>query len=133
MKRTEARELLFTLLYEAQFSDPGNFDEIYRTELRCRGIEDDEYVRRVFYGIGENLTEIDGIIECHAKGWKSGRLSRVTCAILRLCIYELKYEKDIPMNVSLNEAVELAKKYGEDKAAGFINGILNCIAHEIED
>ena len=56
MKRTEARELLFTLLYEAQFSDPGNFDEIYRTELRCRGIEDDEYVRRVFYGIGENLT-----------------------------------------------------------------------------
>ena len=109
MKRTEARELLFTLLYEAQFSDPGNFDEIYRTELRCRGIEDDEYVRRVFYGIGENLTEIDGIIECHAKGWKSGRLSKVTCAILRLCIYELKYEKDIPMNESLNEAVKLAK------------------------
>lgn len=63
MKRTEARELLFTLLYEAQFSDPGNYDEIYRTELRCRGIEDDEYVRRVFYGIGENLTEIDGIID----------------------------------------------------------------------
>ncbi len=127
MKRTEARELLFTLLYEAQFSDPDNFDEIYRTELRCREIEDDEYVRRVFYGIGEKLSEIDDIIECHA----NGRLSKVTCAILRLCIYELKYEKDIPMNVSLNEAVELAKKYGEDKAAGFINGILNCIAHEI--
>lgn len=130
MKRREARELLLTLLYEAQFYKEADVDEIYGTALRYRGIEDDGYVRRAFYTIDENLADIDAVIAEHAKGWNAGRISKVTRSILRLCVYEMMFEKDIPVNVSLNEAVELAKKYDGDKSGGFVNGVLNAISKE---
>lgn len=127
MKRREARELLFTLLYETQFNRDADVDEIYGTALKYRGIEDDEYVRRAFYTIDENLSDIDKEIADHSKGWSAGRISKVTRSILRLCVYEMMFEPDIPVNVSLNEAVELAKKYDGDKSGGFVNGVLNAI------
>ncbi len=131
MKRREARELLLTLLYEAQFYKDADADEIYGTALRYRGIEDDGYVRRAFYTINEKLSDIDAVIAGHAKGWNAGRISKVTRSILRLCVYEMMFEKDIPVNVSLNEAVELAKKYDGGKSGGFVNGVLNAVSKEL--
>lgn len=133
MNRREAREQLFTLLFETQFVGGEDYDTVYRDELILRGLEDDAYVRRVFYGIGEHLPELDGMIAKYSSGWKSDRMSRVLRAIMRLAIYEMKYESDIPTKVSLNEAVELAKKYDTEKSAGFVNGILNSVARELEE
>lgn len=132
MNRREAREQLFTLLFRTQFSSGEDYDGIYREELILRDLEDDEYVRRVYYGIGEKLPEIDGLIAKYSSRWNSDRMSKVIRAVMRLAVYEMKYEDDIPVKVSLNEAIELAKKYDTEKAAGFVNGILNSVAQEIE-
>ena len=131
MNRREAREQLFTLLFETQFVGGEDYDTVYREELVLRGLEDDAYVRRVYYGIGEHLSELDAMIAKYSSGWKSDRMSRVLRAIMRLAIYEMKYESDIPTKVSLNEAVELAKKFDTEKSAGFVNGILNSVTREL--
>ena len=130
MNRREAREQLFTLLFETQFVGGEDYDTVYREELVLRGLED-AYVRRVYYGIGEHLSELDAMIAKYSSGWKSDRMSRVLRAIMRLAIYEMKYESDIPTKVSLNEAVELAKKFDTEKSAGFVNGILNSVTREL--
>ena len=85
---------------------------------------DMEYVIRVLKGVQENKETIDIEIEKYLKNWKLNRLSKIDITILRVCTYEFLYENDIPENVSINEAVELAKKYSADKSASFINGVL---------
>ena len=77
------------------------------------------------------LEIIDGVIGRHAKGWKTSRISKVSRSILRLCVYEMLYE-EIPYSVSINEAVELAKKFDDEKARPFINGILNSVKNALE-
>lgn len=126
MKRREAREALFVLLYEMTFNTPGELEEIIEKERENRDL-DDEYLLSSIRGIYENLSVIDNKIAGHARGWKMERLSRITLAILRLSTYEMTYT-DIPYTISINEAVELAKKYDHDQAPTFINGILNAIA-----
>ena len=76
----------------------------------------------------EKQRQIDALVERYSNGWKVKRISRISLAILRLCIYEMLYVEDIPFSVSINEAVELCKKYNDDKAPAFVNGILNTIA-----
>ena len=73
------------------------------------------------------ILEIDKIIGEHAHGWRTDRLARVSRAVLRLAVYELVYEKDIPSSVTINEAVELIKKYDDEKARPFVNGVLNSV------
>lgn len=85
---------------------------------------DMEYVIRVLKGVQENKESIDIEIEKYLKNWKLNRLSKIDITILRVCTYEFLYENEIPQNVSINEAVELAKKYSADKSASFINGVL---------
>lgn len=85
---------------------------------------DMSYVTRVLKGIQENKGELDDEIEKCLIKWKINRISRVDLAILRICTYEFLYEDNIPKNVSINEAIELAKKYSGDKSAAFVNGIL---------
>lgn len=128
MKRREARELLFTLLYEASFCCNDEKDEMYDNAVANRGLDSDEYVRSSYFAVHRHLDELDDIISKFARGWSLGRISRVTMSILRLSVYEMLYADDIPCIVSINEAVDLAKKYGDEKAAKFINGILNNIA-----
>ena len=82
-----------------------------------------DFAASLFCGTQEHLTEIDAKIEEHAKGWKLERISRMSLSILRLCTYELMFT-DVPRPVALNEAVELAKKYGNDASSGFVNGVL---------
>lgn len=140
MKRREAREIAFALIFEVGFGHGGDgdpvteetdnrsYDEIYSLAAACREYEEDEYVHQVFYGIKEKLPEIDAKIASYSVGWKTERLSRVSQAIMRLCIYEMLFRDDIPFNIAINEAVELAKKYDDENAPKFINGIVNTIA-----
>jgi N utilization substance protein B len=92
---------------------------------------DMEYIIRVLKGIQEYGEDIDKEIEKNLRNWKLNRLSRIDISILRICTYEFLYEQDIPRNVSINEAIELAKKYSADKSASFINGVLGNMLKEV--
>jgi len=92
--------------------------------------EEKEYISSVLMGVKENLEEIDKIILSKLKNWSIDRIAKIDIAILRLAIYEIKYLKDIPVKVTANEAVELAKMYGDNDSKSFVNGV---IAKIIED
>ena len=128
MNRREAREQLFILNYEYTFKMGEDFAAVYAGAIENRLIEDDLYIRDAFSAISENLSQIDSVIDKHLSGWSISRLSRVVLSIMRVSVYEMTMRNDIPFNVSINEAVELAKKYDDDKAAKFVNGILNAVA-----
>ena len=128
MTRREARELAFSLLYELTFFPEKDPEELYRSEREVRPFEEDDYVKTVVVGAAKSKEQIDALAERYSNGWKVKRISRISLAILRLCIYEMLYVENIPFSVSINEAVELCKKYNDDKAPAFVNGILNTIA-----
>jgi len=130
--RREAREALIGLLFETEFRADEDYKEIFAISVEERGIALDDYIKRAYYSIYENRDEIDRIIGEHAHGWKTHRLTRLSRSILRLCVYEMLYEKDIPYSVSINEAVELAKKYDDERARPFINGVLNSVKEGLE-
>ncbi len=129
MKRTQARENVFYLVFEASFQkDDINYAELFQSAQELEDIEYDEFTERVFFGVMNEMAVIDEKTKKHSKGWKIERLSKVTLAIMRICIYEMLYCDDVPFNVSINEAIELAKKYDYDKAPKYINGVLNMVA-----
>ncbi len=127
MTRREAREAVFGLVFETEFHNRENYCEIYELACEDRDIADDEYIRSTYFGICEHIEDIDKIIGKHSNGWRANRLAFVSRSIIRLAVYELLYVKEIPANVSINEAVELAKKYDDEKARAFINGVLNSV------
>ena len=128
MKRREAREALFALLFEMTFATPEEAAVLYETECAetDRDLSDD-YIRDGYKGVLADLDKIDELIASASKGWKLSRLARVTLSLLRLGVYEMCFA-GIHYHIAINEAVELAKVYGEDKSPGFINGVLNKIA-----
>ena len=128
MTRREARELAFSLLYELTFFPEKDPEELYRSEQEMRPFEEDDYVKTVVVGAAKSKEQIDALVERYSNGWKVKRISRISLAILRLCIYEMLSVEDIPFSGPINEAVELCKKYNDDKAPAFVNGILNTIA-----
>lgn len=128
MNRHQARELAFCLLFEHEFDKERSIAELYDTAKASRDAEESKYVRTVLAGVCEHEEELEGAIAEAAKGWNLSRISRVSLAILKLSAYEMLYMTDIPLRVSLNEAVELVKQYDEDAARGFVNGILNTLA-----
>lgn len=126
MNRRQAREEAFILIFEKQFNS-ADIDEILEIAGEVRDLEPDEYIKAVFKGVYENIDQIDTAISENAIGWKIGRISKVSLCILRLAIFEIKFIEDIPVSVSINEAVELAKKYATKEDASFINGILSSV------
>ena len=120
------------LLFESEFRADESSTEIFAISVEDREIPADSYIEKAYFAICEKREEIDTLIGNHAKGWKTSRLSKLSRSILRLAAYEMMYETEIPYSVSINEAVELAKKYDEDKARPFINGVLNSIKNELE-
>jgi N utilization substance protein B len=124
LSRRAARERILKLLFQ------GDFRSVSLTELLEEQPTDDPYVREVIGGLEEKLPEIDRIIAQRAEGWRLERLHSVDRNILRLAVYELCYREDIPPQVAINEAVELAKKYGGEHSPAFINGILDRIWKE---
>ena len=128
MDRRGYREAAFIMLFEADFKKDENYDEFYAAALEIGGYEDDEYLKKVFFGVLSDREKLDEQIGATAKGWKLSRLSKVVLNILRISVYEMLNMNDVPFAVSINEAVELAKKYDDEKAPKFVNGVLNTVA-----
>ncbi len=130
MTRREQRDQVFKLLFRAEFHDSEAMEE--QKDLFCA--ENDEmdpanekeikYITEKAKAILDKKEEIDAAIDSVATGWKTNRMGKVELSILRLAYYEIKYEESIPSSVAINEAVELAKSYGQEDGASFVNGVL---------
>lgn len=129
MKRNEMREQGFFLIFENLFTPNNDMDELI--SLYSENVEPVcDYAKEVFAGVNEKKDELDELITAYSKSWKISRLPKVTLALLYLSIYEMKYVDSVPVNVAINEAVELAKKYAGAADASFINGVLGSVARE---
>ena len=129
MKRSQAREQAFLLVFEKSFHGY-ELPEVIEAAIQARELTEDPFMEQLAQGVFAHLEEIDAAIESHCIGWKKARIPRVSLAIMRLCVYELLYEADIPDSVSINEAVELAKRFANEEDAGYINGVLGSIQRE---
>lgn len=135
MGRREQRESIFQLLFMSEFN--GKEEMAEQKELYLEGIEnlkgkDEVYIQEKFNRICEKMPEIDKILNETSRGWKTSRMGKVDLSILRLAVYEVLYDEDIPTGVAINEAVELAKKFGGDDSPSFINGILGKVVKQHE-
>ncbi len=130
MNRKAARENAFILLYERAVKSDETAEEILLKATELRELEVDEYVKKVFFGCEQEGKLIAQTVDKCLVGWKKERISFVSKAIINLSAYELLYMEDIPARVSINEAIELSKKYDDDKAYVFVNGVLNKVAEE---
>ena len=131
MTRREIREHIFLMLFRKDFhetSELGEQIDLYISELEKPTIEEYSYLTSRFQAVLGQLEEIDGILTETSSGWKLNRMGKVDLTILRLAVYELRFDEDIPDKVAINEAVELAKKFGGDESPGFINGVLAKLA-----
>ena len=133
MQRKIARENAFILIFESVCKKDETAQEIFEKATEIRGLEVNDYVKTVFFGSYENSDKIDEAMEKYFKGWKKERVSPVSMAILRLGCYEIMFMSDIPARVSINEAIELSKKYDDEKSYSFINGVLNAVAADYSD
>lgn len=126
MGRRASREMAMKLLYQLEIQKE-NMEEQKKLffEENTLAEKDRAYISNVIEGVYANQEFINNMIEVHSKGWKIGRISKVDLSIMRLSIYEICFRDDIPYNVSINEAVELAKKYSSEEAGSFVNGILS--------
>lgn len=127
MSRREIREQIFKLLFRAEFYEEEDLQEQRRLFFEELGEEDNKdthYIQRKCEDILSHLTEIDAMVNEVAQGWKTSRMGKVDLTLIRLAVYEMKYEEDVPAGVAINEAVELAKNYGTDDSSSFVNGIL---------
>jgi len=127
MTRRALREQVFLMLFRVEFHDAEELNEqieLYKEQLEECSEKDCEYIINKFKGIVEKLEEIDTAIGEASKGWKVSRMAKVDLALIRLAVYEMKYEEDVPVKVAINEAIELAKQYGTDDSPAFVNGVL---------
>ena len=131
LNRRSSREAVLGLIFENEFGLYDDKTELYENAVAARGIEENEYIRTLYFGILEKRDELDAYIEKYAKGRTLARISKIAKAVMRISIYEMLYIDDIPASVSINEAVELAKQYDDDKTKAFVNGILNAVKEEL--
>lgn len=135
MNRSAIRELTFRLIYSMEIQKETNIEEQVDLYIESNNIDDEnakEFIKDVIFGINSNVEEITELIEKHLKSdWKIDRISKIDLSLLKLAIYEIKY-KEIPYKVAINEAIELAKKYGEDNSKNFVNGILASVVKELD-
>ena len=127
MSRREVREQIFKLLFRAEFYEKTELPEqleLFFEELDRKEEKDTLYIQDKFEQIVSRLPELDGMINEAAQGWKTTRMGKVDLTLIRLAVYEMKFEEEVPTGVAINEAVELAKSYGTDDSASFVNGIL---------
>lgn len=135
MTRRELRENTFILLFHREFHETDEMEEQFNLfmeeyndlqteEFKNISNKDRSFIHDRVFDIIPKLNEIDEAINDVAEGWSTGRMGRVDLTILRLAYYEIKYDKDIPAAVAINEAVELAKKFGGETSPAFVNGIL---------
>ena len=131
MVRTELREHIFKMLFQIEFNEPEDMPEhlmLYFESLEDAKDKDKEYIKNKYEAITRKISEIDGILNTKITGWKTTRMNKVDLTILRLASYEILWDEDIPTSVAINEAVELAKKFGGKDSSSFVNGVLAKIA-----
>jgi len=131
MTRREARETAFALLFENTFSEEG-IESVIADAKEAETLTPDAFAESLAVGATARQEEIDSKIEEASHKWKVGRMSRVSVSVMRLAVYEILFVEDIPVSVSINEAVELAKKYGGEDDAAFVNGVLGGIVKVTE-
>ncbi len=131
MTRRDAREQAFFLLFEYSFTG-GMIDERIALAEQQREVLFNDFSRTLCACVTEHIEEIDAKISRHATRWSVGRLPRVTLTLLRLSIAEMDHMEDVPVSVSINEAVELCKRYGTEEDASFLNGVLGAYARGVE-
>lgn len=130
MTRRQIREQVFKMLFAVDFHDAeelqtqeGLFDDDLISSEKER-----DYILERYRNVTEKIGEIDEMINGVSEGWKTRRMAKVDLTLLRLAVYEMKYDEDIPVKVAINEAVELAKQYGTDDSPAFVNGVLAKLA-----
>ena len=137
MSRRELREHIFMLLFRVDFNSLEEMEEqvkLYFEEMeQPASEEDEEYIQKKFQNILKKLSEIDQLINEKAEKWNTSRMGKVELTIIRLAAYEMRHDEDVPVRVAINEAVELAKKYGQDESGSFVNGILAKMVEEEKD
>lgn len=131
MTRREIRELVFKMVFRVEFHDEEEIPEqlrLFMDTLDSADEKDRAYIEQKVQDIVAHLDEIDAIIDGSAQNWKTSRMAKVELTLIRLAVYEIRFEEDIPTGVAINEAVELAKLYGEENSSSFVNGVLARIA-----
>lgn len=127
MVRTELREHIFKMVFQLEFHNPEELPEnltLYFDSLENAADRDKEYIEQKYKAVVEKVAEIDEMIDAKSENWKTKRMNKVDLAILRLAVYEMKWDEDVPIGVAINEAVELAKKFSGEGAPAFVNGVL---------
>lgn len=132
ISRRQAREQAFILLFEKSFNDELTFDEIINLAVETEVIVSNEFTGEIVKKAEEHLDDIDSEIKDNLKGWTMSRISKVSLALLRMAICEIKYCENVPTGVSINEAVEICKIYGSDDDKSFVNGVLGSVSRKIE-
>ncbi len=131
LSRKKARENAFILIFEKSFNN-STLEEILETAKQVRDFETDEFSEKLFFGVYENIDLIDNHIRENLKGWKLERISKIALSLIRMAIYEMINMPDVPVSVSINEAVVLCKNYATDEDAAYLNGILGSVARTIK-
>lgn len=133
MSRREAREKAFLFLFGSIFTKY-SLEEIieYCKEQDETDVKTDLFTVELYKGVEGNISQIDKIISEVSVKWNKDRISKVALTILRIAVYEMMFEDDVPVNVSVNEAVELAKKFGTQEEASFVNGVLGAVSKTLE-
>ena len=131
MNRSELREHLFRMLFRIEFHDESEYEEqmkLYTEALADPSEAELSYLLGKSSKVIEKVSELDQMIDEAVFGWKTDRMGRVELTIIRLALYEIKFDDDVPPGVAINEAVELAKRYGNTESASFVNGVLARLA-----
>ncbi len=131
MKRSELREHIFRLVFGVEFNEEDEMPQqlkLYFDQLEDAKEKDLEYIRTKAQQIAQKIPEIDRMVNEHTKGWKTTRMNKVDLGILRVAVYEMQWDDDVPVGVAIDEAVELAKKYSGEDGPSFVNGVLAKLA-----
>jgi len=142
--RRQAREITLCLVFDFGFNSEEKPEELLDLYIRyfpeadkadekeiTEQVKEDSYISTVYFGVAEKIEELDEIIKNSSLKWKLERISRVSASILRIAVYELLYMNDIPSEVSINEAVEMAKKYDNEDSYTFVNGVLGSVVTNV--
>ena len=132
MGRSELREHIFRILFRIEIQPKEEMEEqlaLYLEELESAKDTEKEYIRTKYAAIAEKVGMIDEKINASVTGWKTSRMGKVDLTILRLAVYEIEWDEEVPQGVAINEAVELAKRYGGEESPSFINGVLGKIVN----
>ncbi len=128
MGRRELREQIFLLLFRVEFNTPQDMPEqmqlFFEDDEVKRTPKEAAYIEEKYDRIMEKLSDIDAQLDKKAENWDLKRMGKVDLTVLRLALYEMQYDDDVPVSVAINEAVELAKRFGQEESSGFVNGVL---------